>query len=72
MGAISNMGHFVHPVWGATSRSTTICSRLRTRGGPLSGKAADENKRDMENVEQGGEAATAMYSPAAQRCNSGW
>eukprot|EP00965_Chrysotila_dentata_P226164 6195233-Pleurochrysis_carterae.AAC.4 len=43
-------------------------SRSRTGGGPPSGESAEEKKRETEKVEQVGDATTAMYSPAAQRC----
>eukprot|EP00965_Chrysotila_dentata_P047624 1579436-Pleurochrysis_carterae.AAC.1 len=43
-----------------------MCSRSRTGGGPPSGTSAVK-KRDTENVEQGGEATTAAYTPDAHR-----
>eukprot|EP00965_Chrysotila_dentata_P052335 1736057-Pleurochrysis_carterae.AAC.2 len=42
-------------------------SQVRTMGGPPSGESRDAKCREMENVEQGGEATTTAYSPAAHR-----
>eukprot|EP00965_Chrysotila_dentata_P083565 2757182-Pleurochrysis_carterae.AAC.1 len=53
-----------------TSGKPIGCSRERKTGGPPSGEAAALKWRDTENVEHGGEATTAAYSPAAQRCSS--
>eukprot|EP00965_Chrysotila_dentata_P064039 2120686-Pleurochrysis_carterae.AAC.1 len=44
-------------------------SRSRTGGGPPSGTLAAK-KRDTENVEQGGEATTAAYTPDAHRSSN--
>eukprot|EP00965_Chrysotila_dentata_P089286 2948427-Pleurochrysis_carterae.AAC.1 len=44
-----------------------MCSRSRTGGGPPSGAALDEKKRETEKVEQGGEATIAAYEPDLQR-----
>eukprot|EP00965_Chrysotila_dentata_P144790 4782330-Pleurochrysis_carterae.AAC.1 len=43
------------------------CSRVRTTGGPPSGESLYVKWREMENVEQGGDATMAAYSPAAHR-----
>eukprot|EP00965_Chrysotila_dentata_P230447 6197786-Pleurochrysis_carterae.AAC.2 len=43
------------------------CSRVRTTGGPPSAESRDVKWREMENVEQGGDATTTAYSPAAHR-----
>eukprot|EP00965_Chrysotila_dentata_P176733 5836997-Pleurochrysis_carterae.AAC.1 len=40
-----------------------MCSRSRTGGGPPSGAVSDEKKREIEKVEQGGEATIAVYEP---------
>eukprot|EP00965_Chrysotila_dentata_P028411 943750-Pleurochrysis_carterae.AAC.1 len=42
-------------------------SRVRTTGGPPSGESRDAKLRETENVEQGGDATIAAYSPAAHR-----
>eukprot|EP00965_Chrysotila_dentata_P000567 18540-Pleurochrysis_carterae.AAC.3 len=44
-------------------------SLSRTSGGPPSGTSPVKN-RLTEKVEQGGEATTAAYTPAAQRSSS--
>eukprot|EP00965_Chrysotila_dentata_P159720 5276559-Pleurochrysis_carterae.AAC.1 len=45
---------------GLTSgRPAKTCSLSRTGGGPPSSELGDEEKRDTENVEHGGEAMTA-------------
>eukprot|EP00965_Chrysotila_dentata_P010289 334601-Pleurochrysis_carterae.AAC.1 len=51
-----------------TSGRPRGCSRERMTGGPPSGESLDEKCREIENVEHGGEATIAAYSPAAQRC----
>eukprot|EP00965_Chrysotila_dentata_P069455 2294870-Pleurochrysis_carterae.AAC.1 len=51
----------------ASASSRAGCSRERTTGGPPSGESFDEKCRETENVEQGGDATIAAYSPAAQR-----
>eukprot|EP00965_Chrysotila_dentata_P170912 5640949-Pleurochrysis_carterae.AAC.2 len=57
---------------GATSRRPRGCSRLLRIGGPPSGDGLERKCREMENVEHGGEATTAAYSPVAQRWRSRW
>eukprot|EP00965_Chrysotila_dentata_P009992 325895-Pleurochrysis_carterae.AAC.1 len=42
-----------------TSVKPSGCSRDRTMGGPPSGDARERKCREMENVEQGGDASTA-------------
>eukprot|EP00965_Chrysotila_dentata_P199765 6179575-Pleurochrysis_carterae.AAC.2 len=56
----------------STSGRASGDSRLRTTGGPPLGEALERKYRDTEKVEHGGEANTAAYSQAAQRCKSLW
>eukprot|EP00965_Chrysotila_dentata_P135166 4469522-Pleurochrysis_carterae.AAC.2 len=48
------------------------CSRLQMTGGLPSEDARERKWHDTENVEHGGEAAIAAYSPAAHRCSRRW
>eukprot|EP00965_Chrysotila_dentata_P011051 359282-Pleurochrysis_carterae.AAC.3 len=57
---------------GATSGRPRGCSRLLRTGGPPSGEELERKCREIENVEQGGDAMTTAYSPAAQRWRSRW
>eukprot|EP00965_Chrysotila_dentata_P033397 1111596-Pleurochrysis_carterae.AAC.1 len=54
---------------GATSGNPSGCSRLRTTEGPPSAEQRDRKFLVTEIVEHGGDATTAAYSPAAQRCS---